>query len=110
VATCEAYDALLDSGERTGLHAMEPAALDLSLQHRRGGACNKSARAGAGTGTAAEAVHDEVRTRPPGQYHVVDPENRLVAVELERRGSRRCAGTVTLQEQYDRFPRERPVS
>jgi len=31
-----------------------------------------------------------------------------VAVELERRWSRRCGGERTLQEQYDRFLRERP--
>jgi hypothetical protein len=88
------------------LKAVEPASLELSLR-------------------AAERVeHDRERLhtlwkqrldraeyeadRARRQYDAVDPENRLVARELERQWEQRLAERRRLKEDYDRFQAEQP--
>ena len=46
--------------------------------------------------------------RAARQYHAVEPEDRLVARELERRWERALREQRELEEQYDRFLAERP--
>ncbi len=46
--------------------------------------------------------------RAARQYHAVEPENRLVGRELERRWEQALRDQRDLQEQYDRFLAERP--
>jgi DNA invertase Pin-like site-specific DNA recombinase len=88
------------------LHALEPAKLELSLQavadlereHRRQDEHwqRRLERAGIEAERAAR------------QYHAVEPENRLVARELERRWEQALAEQRDLREQYDRFLAETP--
>jgi len=49
------------------------------------------------------------RERAERQYHVVEPENRLVARELEKRWEQTLREERTLQEDYDRFSRQQPA-
>ena len=46
--------------------------------------------------------------RAARQYHAIEPENRLVARELERRWEKALREQRELEEQYDRFLAERP--
>jgi len=46
--------------------------------------------------------------RAARQYHVVEPENRLVARELERQWEQRLLDQRKLEDQYDRFRSEQP--
>jgi DNA invertase Pin-like site-specific DNA recombinase len=46
--------------------------------------------------------------RAARQYHAVEPENRLVARELERRWEQALGEQRELKEEYDRFRAERP--
>ncbi|HTT64876.1 MAG TPA: recombinase family protein [Bryobacteraceae bacterium] len=48
------------------------------------------------------------RDRAARQYHAVEPENRLVARELERRWEQTLLEERMLQDDYDRFRREQP--
>lgn len=50
------------------------------------------------------------RDRAARQYHVVEPENRLVARELEKRWEQTLLEERTLQEEYDRFQSRHPVA
>jgi DNA invertase Pin-like site-specific DNA recombinase len=43
------------------------------------------------------------------QYHAVEPENRLVVRELERRWEQALTVVRDVEEQYDRFRREQPT-
>jgi len=88
------------------LRALEPAALELSL------------RAQLQINQERERLHRQwqlrleraaqTAQRAERQYHAVEPENRLVAVELEHRWEQALRDERTLQEEYDRFVRERP--
>jgi len=88
------------------LTVLSPAALELSLQ-------------------AAQDIEQERATldrhwrlrleragydadRAARQYHAVDPENRLVARELESQWEQKLTARRTLEEEYDRFSRQRP--
>jgi DNA invertase Pin-like site-specific DNA recombinase len=48
--------------------------------------------------------------RAARQYHAVEPENRLVARELEARWEQALADHRQLQDQYDRFRNEQPAA
>jgi len=72
------------------LTILEPAALELR-QHR------------------LERTQYDVN-RAARQYHAVEPENRLVARELERQWEQRLLEHRQLQEKYDRFCDERPAT
>ena len=106
--TCQtmAGRVLDDLVSREVLHAIEPTALELSLEAIAGLQQDRERRERDWQRRRKQA-HDEVE-RAARQYHAVDPENRLVAVELERRWEQALRGECTLQEQYDRFVRDRP--
>jgi DNA invertase Pin-like site-specific DNA recombinase len=92
---------------RQVLRALEPAALELSLQaaqdvrrerdrlHRHWEQQLERARYGS--------------ERAERQYHAVEPENRLVARTLERRWEEALCSQRRLEEEYDRFRRDQPA-
>jgi DNA invertase Pin-like site-specific DNA recombinase len=92
---------------RLVLTALEPAALELSL--------------GAGEDLRRERErldrHWQQRLeraryeadRAARQYHAVEPENRLVVRELERRWEQALAAVRGVEEEYDRFRRDQPA-
>lgn len=92
---------------RLVLTVLEPAALELSL--------------GAGEDLRRERErldrHWQQRLeraryeadRAARQYHAAEPENRLVARELERRWEQALTAVRDLEEQYDRFRRDQPT-
>jgi DNA invertase Pin-like site-specific DNA recombinase len=49
------------------------------------------------------------KDRAARQYHAVEPENRLVARELEKRWEQSLRDERTLQEEHDRFKRQQPA-
>jgi DNA invertase Pin-like site-specific DNA recombinase len=106
--TCQtmAGKVLDDLVSREVLRAMEPTALDVSLQ-ATAGLQQERDRLEKDWQRRRKQAHEEVE-RAARQYHAVEPENRLVAIELERRWERAMRDECTLQEQYDRFVRERP--
>ena len=88
------------------LTVLEPAALELSLmaaddleRERRG--CIRIA----GRGSSGPAMR---RSAPRRQYDAVEPENRLVARELERRWEEALKEQRRLEEEYARFSRDQP--
>ena len=92
---------------RLALTVLEPAALELSL----------------GAGENLRRERDQLdrhwrqrleRTRYEAdraarQYHAVEPENRLVVRELERRWEQALAAVREVEEEYDRFRRDQPA-
>jgi len=82
------------------LRALEPAALELSLQalaqvhHRHWQQRLQRAR--------------QEAQRAERQYQAVEPENRLVARTLEQRWEEALRQEQAVQEDYDRFRQERP--
>lgn len=92
---------------RLVLTVLEPAALELSL--------------GAGEDLRRERErldrHRRQRLeraryeadRAARQYHAVEPENRLVVRELERRWEQALAAVREVEEEYDRFRRDQPA-
>jgi len=91
---------------RQVLTVLEPASLELSL----------TAAEDIGRQRATLDQHWRQRLERAGydadraarQYHAVEPENRLVARELERRWEQTLADHRQLQDQYDRFAHEQP--
>jgi hypothetical protein len=89
------------------LRVLEPAALELSL------------RAAEDSQQERDRLHQHWRQRleradyetdrAARQYHAVEPENRLVARQLERRWEESLREHRELQEAYDRFVREQPT-
>src|SRR5207237_7826571 len=88
------------------LRALEPAALELSLQALQH------------VHEERERLHqhwqqrleraDQTARRAERQYHAVEPENRLVARTLEQRWEEALRAQRALQEDYDRFVQEQP--
>jgi len=99
----EGLDALV---ERQLLSALEAASLELSLG------------AGDGLRLERERIHrhwlqrlERARyeaDRAARQYHAIEPENRLVGRELERRWEQALAEARDVEEQFDRFRRDQP--
>jgi DNA invertase Pin-like site-specific DNA recombinase len=91
---------------RQVLVALEPAALELSLQ------------AAQDLGQERDRLHrhwEQQRERAryeseraERQYQAVEPENRLVARSLERRWEEALCNQRQLEDEYDRFRREQP--
>ncbi len=89
------------------LRALEPAAVDLSLQ------------AASDVGRERTRLHDHWRRRleraqydaqrAQRQYESVEPENRLVARTLEQRWEESLRVERQLREEYDRFVAETPT-
>ena len=86
------------------LRALEPAALELSLnageELRR-----ERQRLDRHWQQRLERARFEA-DRAARQYHAVEPENRLVVRELERRWEHSLAAVRDVEEQYDRFRRD----
>jgi DNA invertase Pin-like site-specific DNA recombinase len=88
------------------LRALEPAALELSLQalqhvHAERERLHRHWR------QRLERTGQEAQ-RAERQYHAVEPENRLVARTLEQRWEETLRMHQALQEEYDRFLQEQP--
>ena len=92
---------------RLVLTALEPAALELSL-----GAGEDLRRQRQRLDRHWQQRLERARfeaDRAARQYHAVEPENRLVARELERRWEQSLAAVRDVEEQYDRFRRDQPA-
>jgi hypothetical protein len=83
------------------LHALEPAALELSLQAQQQ-VHEERERLHRHWQQRLERATQEAR-RAERQYQAVEPENRLVARTLEQRWEEALRQERTLQEEYDRF-------
>lgn len=90
------------------LRALEPAALEISLQ-----AADEIALERQGLHQQwqhrLERAHDQVE-RAARQYHAVEPEYRLVARTLERQWEEALATEGHLQADYTRFQAEQPAT
>jgi DNA invertase Pin-like site-specific DNA recombinase len=91
---------------RQVLEALEPAALEASLQ-ATALVEQERARLERHWHQNRQRARYEVE-RAARQYQAVEPENRLVAIELERRWEQALQAQRVLEEDYDRFVRERP--
>jgi DNA invertase Pin-like site-specific DNA recombinase len=88
------------------LKAVEPASLELSLRAAERVERDRE-RLHAHWKQRVERAEYEA-DRAWRQYDAVDPENRLVARELERQWERKLAERRRLAEDYDRFQAEQP--
>jgi excisionase family DNA binding protein len=90
------------------VRAISPLALDAALQ-----LIADRERAGAERLRQSELALEQARyeaTRARRQYDAVDPDNRLVASELERRWNERLAAVARLEEEIQRARNERPAA
>jgi len=88
------------------LQALEPAALELSLE-----AARHLERERADLDRLWQQRLERARyeaERAARQYHLCEPENRLVARQLEREWEAKLAGQQQLEEDYHRFLRTQP--
>jgi DNA invertase Pin-like site-specific DNA recombinase len=88
------------------LRALEPAALELSLQAQQH-VHEERERLQQHWRQRLERASREAR-RAERQYHAVEPENRLVARTLEQRWEETLRTQRAHQEDYDRFLQEQP--
>jgi hypothetical protein len=88
------------------LRALEPASLELSLQAAEGIEAEHQRVQTHHRQTVERAAHEaEVARR---RYQAVEPENRLVAAELERRWESALQAQRKAEEALHRFSREKP--
>jgi DNA invertase Pin-like site-specific DNA recombinase len=89
------------------LRALEPAAIELSMQVQADVEQERKRLEKHWQQRRQRARYDvELAER---RYQAVDPENRLVASTLEKRWEELLAQEKQLQEEYDRFLRQTPV-
>jgi DNA invertase Pin-like site-specific DNA recombinase len=88
------------------LHALEPAALELSLKALQG-IEEERGRLDRHWQQQLQRARYETE-RAERQYQAVEPENRLVARTLEKRWEEALQGQRQLQEEYDRFLHTQP--
>jgi DNA invertase Pin-like site-specific DNA recombinase len=88
------------------LQAIEPANVELSI-HAVADFCREQQRLGEHWQQRLERARVQAE-RAFRQYHATEPENRLVARELERRWEQALGEERAIQEQYDRFLAEKP--
>jgi DNA invertase Pin-like site-specific DNA recombinase len=91
---------------RLVLRVVEPATLELSLQ-----AASEIVQQRAQLTRHWQQRLERARyeaSRAERQYHAVEPENRLVARELERRWEQALREQRHLEEEYDRYLNEQP--
>lgn len=88
------------------LKAVEPASLELSLRTTERVEQDRERLHGLWKQRLERAEYEADRARR--QYDAVDPENRLVARELERQWEQKLAERRRLVEDYDRFRAEQP--
>jgi DNA invertase Pin-like site-specific DNA recombinase len=89
------------------LRALEPAALELSLRAVADAERERARLARHWEQRRERARHDAERAAR--QYHAAEPENRLVARELERRWEQALLVQRQVEDEYDRFHHGRPV-
>jgi hypothetical protein len=90
------------------LHALEPAALELSLRAQGDLQRERSRLSRHWQRRVEQARYDAARVER--QYQAVDPENRLVARTLERRWEQALREVQRLEEDFARFEQETPTS
>ena len=90
------------------LAALEPAALELSLSAAKDIERQRKVIDQQWRHRLERTQYDA--DRAARQYHAVEPENRLVARELERQWEQGLLEQRQLQEKYDRFCQERPAT
>jgi DNA invertase Pin-like site-specific DNA recombinase len=88
------------------LKAIEPASLELSLCAAEGAERDRERLHRHWKQRLERATYEATRARR--QYHAVDPENRLVARELERLWEQSLAQTQRLEEEFARFQQDQP--
>lgn len=88
------------------LDALQPAALELSLQAQRN-VNQERERLHRHWQQRLERAAQETE-RAERQYHAVEPENRLVARSLEQRWEESLRIEFALKEEYDRFLQDQP--
>jgi hypothetical protein len=98
-----AIDPLIES---LVLRAVQPAALELSLRAAEQAERDRGQLHALWRQKLERAGYEADRARR--QYDAVDPENRLVARELERRWERCMEDKRSLEEEYARFQQEQP--
>ena len=91
---------------RQMLTVLEPAALELSLSAAKD-VERQRAQIDQHWQHRLERARYET-DRATRQYHAVEPENRLVARELEHQWEKRLAEQRSVEEHYDQFRREQP--
>jgi hypothetical protein len=101
--TAAAIDRLI---EGLVLRAVEPAALELSLRAAERVELDRQRLHRHWRQRLERAEYEANRARR--QYDAVDPENRLVARELERQWEQKLAEHQRLEEDYARFRHEQP--
>ena len=89
------------------LRALEPAALELSLQARQD-VERERMRLGQHGQQQVQRARSEVDLAER-RYHAVDPAHRVVAATLEHRWEEALRHARQLQEAYERFLRETPL-
>jgi len=88
------------------LEALEPAALELSLAATRNLQREREDLERLWQQRLERASYEVERTAR--QYHLVEPENRLVARQLEREWEEKLAARQKLEEEYHRFAHQQP--
>ncbi len=91
---------------RQVLAALEPAALELSLEATQRLEQERDELARLWQQRRERAAYEAERAAR--QYHAVEPEHRLVARTLERAWEATLAAQQQLEEDYDRFVRQQP--
>ena len=88
------------------LRALQPAALELSLEAAANIQKERDDLSELWRKRLERAAYEAERTER--QYHLVEPENRLVARHLERAWEEKLEERRRLQEEYDRFASSQP--
>jgi hypothetical protein len=88
------------------LRALQPAALELSLQAMRQVHQERERLHRHWQQRLQRAAQEAERAER--QYHAVEPENRLVARSLEQRWEESLRAQCAVQEEYDRFLQDQP--
>ena len=95
-----------DEVARLALKALEPSALDVSLEVAQDIQQQRAAAEKLWRQRLERAAYEAERAAR--QYQVVEPENRLVARTLEATWEEKLRTQRHLQEQYERYLREQP--
>lgn len=101
-----AAKSLDDEVARLTLKALEPSALDVSLEVAQDIQQQRETAEKLWRQRLERAAYEAERTAR--QYHAVEPENRLVARTLEAAWEEKLRVQRDLQEQYERFLMEQP--
>jgi DNA invertase Pin-like site-specific DNA recombinase len=89
------------------LHALSPAALELSLSAIEHASQQRRQQETQLRQNLDRALYESERAER--QYNAVEPENRLVARTLEERWESALKGQRAAQDAYDRFGAEKPI-